>query len=125
MPYSDPEDKKRSDSKRYYRNRERLRELHRIWVESNKDHLIDYERNRKRVCVKGKHFKTKTNRIGVCNMCRAVAEIDCAYTHLAHFSYDYNDLGKNVMELCPRCHKHIDGFKKDLVSGRFVTKVVD
>lgn len=114
MPYKDPEDKKRSDKLNYLKNREK--------------YLIQFKKNyhkkwkfipRYRVQTNFGKAEVKIPRIGVCNLCRAVAKIDCAYTHFAHFSYNYKDLSKNILELCPKCHKYMDGFIKDPITGRF------
>lgn len=120
MPYSNKEDKRIHD--RIYHLKHKVKRL--------KQNRERWRRNKQRYVYNTVYTKwgkrtVKIPRIGVCNMCRAVTKIDCAFTHFAHFGYDKTDLRKNILELCPKCHKHMDGFKKDLISGRFVTKVVD
>lgn len=71
-----------------------------------------------------KKFKVYIPRLGVCNFCRAVVPFDCSYTHFAHIEYDLQNLSLNVIELCPKCHKYMDGFIKDPETGRFTNRGV-
>jgi hypothetical protein len=58
-----------------------------------------------RVKFKGKRiYLRKVPRVGVCNLCRAVVEIDCETTHMHHEKYDSSDPLKHSMEICPAHH---------------------
>ena len=116
MPYKDPEYKKFHDKLYHLAHRQKR-------IEQCKER---YNRKYKfipryRVQTDFGKAEVKIPRIGVCNLCRAVAKIDCAYTHFHHDSYNYEDLSKNVIELCPKCHTSIDNHPRDGISGRFVT----
>ena len=64
--------------------------------------------NPRQMYFKNKSITLKFNpRIGVCNLCRAIAGLDCKITHIHHEKYDQNDPLKHTIELCPRCHRMI------------------
>jgi hypothetical protein len=44
-------------------------------------------------------------RIGVCNLCRAVASFDCALTQMHHVQYHDDDPLRDTIEVCPSCHR--------------------
>lgn len=46
-------------------------------------------------------------RTGVCNLCRSVVPFDCQRTHIHHEEYHNDDLTKDTMEICPKCHFYI------------------
>lgn len=114
------ERKKIRDLQNYYKNRDkRIKRMNELYHSKYK-HIPRY-----RVQTLYGKITTRIPRIGVCNFCRAVARIDCAYTHFAHFDYDKTDLSKNILELCPKCHKHMDGYTKDPTTGKFVIGMVN
>ena len=64
--------------------------------------------NDRRFIICGKTIiLSKDPRIGVCNWCRAVINIDCKKTNLHHDQnqYDINDPLKHTIELCVSCHR--------------------
>ena len=64
--------------------------------------------NHRRIKHNGKTFIIDPIKIGVCNFCRAVRGIDCNHTQWHHIKYD-NDISKNIIELCPKCHAKESG----------------
>lgn len=63
--------------------------------------------NKRRIHTRGRAYFLAVNpRVGVCNLCRSTAGVDCKFTHLHHERYD--DIGldvlKNTLEVCPSCH---------------------
>lgn len=64
--------------------------------------------NKKYLKFKDKRiFLRESPRIGVCNLCRAVAGIDCELTSMHHINYHDNDPTKDTIELCNPCHTTI------------------
>jgi len=62
--------------------------------------------NKLRMNYKGKLVYLKKNpRIGVCNLCRAVYPFDCGKTDIHHVEYHDDDILKDTLEVCPRCHR--------------------
>jgi hypothetical protein len=65
--------------------------------------------NKRRQTFKGKHVRLDHNpRIGVCNLCRAVAGIDCKVTNMHHEEYDDSDTLRYTIEVCVRCHRSLE-----------------
>lgn len=61
--------------------------------------------NPRRLTYKGKVvLLAKPPRVGVCNWCRAVVPFDCQRTNMHHESYHDDNVLKDAIELCPRCH---------------------
>lgn len=119
MPYKDLEYKRFHDRQYHELHKEsRLKQNRERWVKNKNRYRYN------QVYTKWGKRTVKIPRTGICNLCRAVAKIDCAFTHFAHFGYDKNDLAKNVLELCPKCHKYMDGFIKDSITGRFINRGV-
>lgn len=116
MPYKDLEYKKFRDKLYHLEHREKRIKQNRERWQKNKER---YKYNT--VYTKWGKRTVRIPRTGVCNLCRAVAKIDCILTHFAHFGYDKNDLAKNILELCPKCHTYIDQHRRDSITGRFVT----
>jgi hypothetical protein len=45
-------------------------------------------------------------RVGVCNFCRAVVPFDARQTQRHHINaVDYDDILKDTIELCAKCHR--------------------
>lgn len=63
--------------------------------------------DKKRFRYKDKRLRIKREpRVGVCNLCRAVAPFDCNKTFLHHEIYDDSAPTANVLEVCGRCHNY-------------------
>jgi len=72
-------------------------------INNPKNHIIN---SPKRIGYKGKQVYIEFNpRIGVCNLCRAVAGVDCKTTHMHHIEYNDDDPLKDTIELCASCHR--------------------
>ena len=126
MPYRDPRVKKLYNKKYGQSHRtEKLAYCRKYYREHSKiirKQNSDYHKLHPTVSVKGKLYIVRIPRTGVCNLCRAVAKIDCSYTQFHHIAYDKTDLRKNILELCPKCHMKLDNRRKDPITGQFVTR---
>lgn len=67
------------------------------------------EENKRRVQFRKKAVILKTSpRIGVCNLCRAVAPFDCKRTDMHHDYYDEANPLTGTIEVCIPCHRKSD-----------------
>jgi len=74
-------------------------------------------RNARRIKHNGRWFIIDKMKVGVCNWCRAVRGIDCKHTQWHHddAKYDEQDISRNIIELCPRCHAKESGLGHTIV----------
>lgn len=118
-------------------HRKDTREKDRLYRLTHKEELSAYLRQYNRTVRKqnkesdGKRFMYKdqairmtVRRTGICNLCRAVAPIDCKYTNFHHVWYNDANPEEGMIELCRRCHNweslEMNQIKRDSVTGRFI-----
>jgi len=77
-----------------------------------------------RMSYKGQSYRLQRKRTGVCNLCRAVAKIDCKFTNFHHVLYDDSHPEAGIIELCRTCHNiesmNLGHIRRDKRTGRFV-----
>jgi len=61
----------------------------------------------RRIVFKDERISLKEDpRIGICNWCCAVVGINCKQTQIHHLEYHDDDMLKDTVELCARCHTY-------------------
>lgn len=97
--------RKTTGYEQWYRFREEwiCQKCHNTLVKNPKFHPI---KNPQRMLFKNRHMQLGINpRIGVCNLCRHVVPFDCKKTDMHHEKYHSKKPLKDVIEVCPSCHR--------------------